>query len=393
MKVLAGIDILRDQEFSYLKGKSIGVLCNQASIDQQCQHILQLLLPLHQKGILRIQAVFGPQHGLWGHTQDNMIEWEGYKDPYSELTIYSLYGKHRKPTNAMLSDLDIMLVDLPDIGSRYYTFIWTMALTMEACAENKISLMVLDRPNPINGNISEGTILENEYKSFVGLYPLLQRHGMTIGEIATYLQQEYMPKLQQQIILMKGWSRKYYYPETELPWALPSPNMPSWETALVYPGMCLLEGTNLSEGRGTTRPFEIFGAPWINGRALCQKLNRLDLPGVFFRPVQFLPTFQKHRDIICEGGFIHVTDRESFRPVLSGIALLKEILLDYDRDFRWNDPPYEYEYQKKPIDILLGNGWLRFMMEEQKNLAEIRQRMDTEQQEFEKTRQNHLLYD
>ena len=170
-------------------------------------------------------------------------------------------------------------------------------------------------------------------------------------------------------------------------------NMPSWETALVYPGMCLLEGTNLSEGRGTTRPFEIFGAPWINGRSLCQKLNRLNLPGVFFRPVQFLPTFQKHRDKICEGGFIHVTDRGSFQPVLTGIALLKEILLDYDHDFRWNDPPYEYEYQKKPIDILLGNGWLRLMMEKQKNLSEIRQRMETERQEFDKIRKHHLLYD
>ena len=392
MKVLTGLDVIKDQDFSYLKGKSIGVLCNQATIDHQYRHILQLLLPLHQKGILKIQAVFGPQHGLWGHTQDNMIEWEGFKDPSTDLTIYSLYGKHRKPTDTMLAELDIILVDLPDVGSRYYTFIWTMALVMEACTEKKIPMIVLDRPNPINGDMSEGTILENEYRSFVGLYPLAQRHGMTIGEIATYIQQEYMPQLPQQIILMKGWSRKLYFPETDLPWAIPSPNMPNWETALVYPGMCLLEGSNLSEGRGTTRPFEMFGAPWIDGRKLCDKLNLLNLPGVFFRPVQFLPTFQKHRDKICEGGFIHISDRQIFLPVLTGIALLMEIMATYQNHFRWNDPPYEYEYQKKPIDILLGNGWLRPMMEEQKSLSEIQQKMLTECREFETIRQNYLLY-
>ena len=392
MKVLTGLDIIKDQDFSYLKGKSIGVLCNQATIDHQYRHILQLLLPFHQKGILKIQAVFGPQHGLWGHTQDNMIEWEGFKDTSTDLTIYSLYGNHRKPTDNMLAELDIMLVDLPDVGSRYYTFIWTMALVMEACTEKKIPIIVLDRPNPINGDMSEGTILENEYRSFVGLYPLAQRHGMTIGEIATYIQQEYMPQLPQQIILMKGWSRKLYFPETDLPWAIPSPNMPNWETALVYPGMCLLEGSNLSEGRGTTRPFEMFGAPWIDGRELCNKLNLLNLPGVFFRPIQFLPTFQKYRDKICEGGFIHITDRQIFLPVLTGIALLMEIMATYQNHFRWNDPPYEYEYQKKPIDILLGNGWLRPMMEEQKSLSEIQQKMLTECREFETIRQNYLLY-
>ena len=392
MKVLTGLDVIKDQDFSYLKGKSIGVLCNQATIDHQYRHILQLLLPLHQKGILKIQAVFGPQHGLWGHTQDNMIEWEGFKDPSTDLTIYSLYGKYRKPTDTMLAELDIMLVDLPDVGSRYYTFIWTIALVMEACTEKKIPMIVLDRPNPINGDMSEGTILENEYRSFVGLYPLAQRHGMTIGEIATYIQQEYMPQLPQQIILMKGWSRKLYFPETDLPWAIPSPNMPNWETALVYPGMCLLEGSNLSEGRGTTRPFEMFGAPWIDGRKLCDKLNLLNLPGVFFRPVQFLPTFQKYRDKICEGGFIHISDRQIFLPVLTGIALLMEIMATYQNHFRWNDPPYEYEYQKKPIDILLGNGWLRPMMEEQKSLSEIQQKMLTECREFETLRKNYLLY-
>jgi uncharacterized protein YbbC (DUF1343 family) len=392
LKVRTGLDVLTEQDFSYLKGKTIGILCNQASIDSQFRHILDLLFPLHQKGILKIKAVFGPQHGIWGHTQDNMIEWEGFEDSTTGLTIYSLYGKYRKPTDSMLDELDIILVDLPDVGARYYTFIWTMALVMEACTERKIPMLVLDRPNPINGEVSEGTILEDEYRSFVGLFPLAQRHGMTIGEIASYLKQEYMPQLQHQIILMQGWSRNLYFPETTLPWAMPSPNMPGWETALVYPGMCLLEGTNLSEGRGTTRPFEIFGAPWIDGRELCERLNTLNLPGVFFRAVQFLPTFQKYKDEICEGGFIHVSDRQIYQPVYTGIALLYEMLSTYQEHFSWNDPPYEYEYQKKPIDILIGNGWLRSMMEEQANLPEIRQRMEGECNEFNAIRTNYLLY-
>ena len=392
MRVLTGLDVLEGQEFSILKGKSIGVLCNQATINRQCTHILELLFPLHQKGVMKVQAVFGPQHGLWGHTQDNMIEWEGYQDPYTQLTIFSLYGEHRKPTADMLKEIDLMLIDLPDIGSRYYTFIWTMALMMEACLEEKIDVVILDRPNPIGGEKYEGTVVEDNYRSFVGLFPLPQRHGMTLGEISNYLHQEYMPQLKCQIILTKEWSRQQYYPETRLPWAMPSPNMPSWETAWVYPGMCLLEGTNLSEGRGTTRPFEIFGAPWINGRELCNNLNLLNLPGVTFRPIQFLPTFQKHQNELCEGGFIHPTDKQKFLPALTGIAVMMAVLKEYSHKFRWNDPPYEYEYNKLPIDILLGNSWLRQMIEKQSSLSEIQQKMEFESNQFDTRRRNYLLY-
>ncbi len=392
MSVYTGLDILNEQNFKILQGKKIAVVCNQATIDHQLLHILDLLLPYHQEKFLEIKAVFGPQHGLWGHTQDNMIEWEGYLDEQTGLRIFSLYGRERKPTSHMLQDVDTFLIDLPDIGSRYYTFIWTMALCMEAALENKIGVIVLDRPNPITGTRVEGTVLDSAYRSFVGLYPLPQRHGMTLGEIAWYLQDRFFPQLKLKVIRMKRWKRSYYFPQTQLPWVMPSPNMPSWETALVYPGMCLLEGTNLSEGRGTTRPFEIFGAPWIDGRRLCQELNVRNLPGVYFRAIQFLPTFQKFKDELCQGAFIHVTNRLSYQSVLSTVHLLQCIIRLYPNHFSWKNPPYEYEYEKMPFDILAGNSWLRKMIEEQTPLEIIQQKMEEELQTFLPLRQKYLLY-
>ena len=392
MPVQTGLDIIREQEFTPLESRKIGMLCNQATIDSQMQHIIELLLPLHKKNLLDIRAVFGPQHGLWGHTQDNMIEWEGFRDSRTGLTIYSLYGEHRKPTPEMLQGIDLLLVDLPDIGSRYYTFIWTMSLCMEACQEQGIAMLVLDRPNPISGSRVEGTVLDPAFSSFVGLYPLPQRHGMTIGEIARYLQQVYFSALVLDVVQIKDWQREMYFPETGLPWAMPSPNMPLWETALVYPGMCLLEATNLSEGRGTTRPFEIFGASWIDGWQLCNRLNRLPLKGVYFRPIQFLPTFHKFSGEICEGAFIHVTDRDQFEPVLTTIALLQEIVRQYPGKFEWKQPPYEYEYQKLPFDILAGNTWLREAIIGLNPLDKIREQFREEVRQFEPTRREYLLY-
>ncbi len=392
MSVMTGLDILNEEKFKMLQGKKIAVVCNQATIDRHLRHILELLLPYHRQQYLEIKAVFGPQHGLWGHTQDNMIEWEGYLDEPSGLRIFSLYGKERKPAKHMLQDVDVLLIDLPDIGSRYYTFIWTMALCMETCQEHNIRTIVLDRPNPISGTQVEGTVLESSYRSFVGLYPLPQRHGMTLGEIAWYLQDRFFPALKLKVIRMKRWKRSYYFPQTELPWVMPSPNMPSWETALVYPGMCLLEGTNLSEGRGTTRPFEIFGAPWIDGRQLCHELNAQNLPGVFFRPIQFLPTFQKFEDEICEGAFVHVTDKWTYQPVLSTVSLLQWIIRLYPDHFSWKNPPYEYEYEKLPFDILAGNSWLREMIEQQTPLKIVQQKMEEELRTFYPVRQRYLLY-
>ena len=392
MGVLTGLDVLQKEDFSLLRGKSIGVLCHQATINSRYQHLIDLLLPLHKRGDLQITAVYGPQHGLWGHTQDNMIEWEGYRDERTGLMIYSLYGKHRKPTPEMLRNVELMVVDMQDVGARYYTFIWTLALTMEACQEEGIPVMVLDRPNPIGGKHFEGTLLNPEYASFVGLHPIAQRHGFTMGEIAHYFRNTFYNSVDLQVIRMEGWKREFHFPETGLPWAMPSPNIPVYDTALVYPGMCLLEATNLSEGRGTTRPFEIFGAPWLDGWKLAESLNQLQLPGVYFRPIQFMPTFHKHANQICEGCFIHVTDRETFRPVRTTLALLQEVIRQQPEKFQWKNPPYEYEFEKLPIEILLGNGWLHRWIEELRPLSEIEERLREEETQYEKIRKEHLLY-
>ncbi len=393
MSVKTGLDVLLENDLEPLAGKKIGVVCNQATVDSQYHHIYNTFYEFQRNGLFAIKAVFGPQHGLWGHTQDNMIEWEGAPDPVTGIKIFSLYGEHRKPTPGMLEGIDLLVIDLPDIGTRYYTFIWTMALCFEACEEQGIEVMVLDRPNPIDGEHVEGSILQPEYNSFVGLYPLPQRHGMTLGEIAQYLQKTYFPKLRMSLVKTEGWKRNMLFPETGTPWVMPSPNMPTWETALVYPGMCLFEATNVSEGRGTTRPFEMFGASWISGQALCRHLNELDLPGVYFRPIYFLPTFHKFQDEMCEGAFIHVTDTQTFKPVLTAVAILKAVLEMNPTEFRWNDPPYEYEYKKMPIDILAGNSWLREMLGAKKSLADIENRMNMELNEFSQIREQFLIYD
>ncbi|GAB4364907.1 MAG: DUF1343 domain-containing protein [Calditrichia bacterium] len=393
MRVLTALDTLCAQQFTPLHGKRLGVVCNQASVNRELRHIIDLLLPFHQSEKLKIQAVFGPQHGLWGYTQDNMIEWEGYRDGRTGIPVYSLYGKHRQPTPSMLEGIDTLVVDLPDVGARYYTFIWTLALCMEACQQKGIPLQVLDRPNPISGHLVEGGVLNPPFSSFVGLYPLPQRHGMTIGEIARYLNGEYIKQLQLEVIPMDEWKREMFFPDTTLPWAMPSPNMPSWETALVYPGMCLLEGTNISEGRGTTRPFEIFGAPWINGWRLCERLNGLGLPGVYFRPIQFQPSFHKFQGEVCEGAFLHVNNRELFRPVETAIAILQEVVRLYPKKFSWKQPPYEYELKKLPFDILAGNGWLREKIEQGVPLKEITDKFEDELREFLPVRQKYLIYD
>ncbi len=352
--VVTGLDVLARQGFERLKGTSLGVLCNQASVDSRLDHILDLLLPFHRRRDFRVTAVFGPQHGLFGHTQDNMIEWEGAGDPRTGWRVHSLYGQHRKPTEQMLDGIELMVVDLQDVGARYYTFIWTMLLCIEACAERQIPVLVLDRPNPIGGVQIEGPVMEPRFSSFVGLRPLPARHGLTVAEIADLFYGGHF-----EAVRMEGWKREMYFEDTGLPWAMPSPNMPSPETAVVYPGGCLLEATNLSEGRGTTRPFEIVGAPYLEGYTYCELLNGLGLPGVKFRPIEFAPTFNKHSGKLCQGCFIHVLDRKVFEPVRTGIALIEEAIRSAPGEFRWKEPPYEYEYEKLPIDILAGNDWLR----------------------------------
>lgn len=392
MGVATGLDILVSEQFLRIRGKSLGVLCNQASVSRDYRHILDILLPLHQSEELKLASVMGPQHGLFGHTQDNMIEWEGAPDARTALVIHSLYGETREPTSRMLRDVEILIIDLQDVGARYYTFIWSMALCMKACDERGIPVCVLDRPNPLGGVQVEGNVLEPDFASFVGLFPLPIRHGMTIGEIARYLQTEHFPKVKLDVVAMQGWNRSAFHDETGAPWAMPSPNMPTVDTAVVYPGGCLLEATNLSEGRGTTRPFEILGAPYLNGWKFSEALNGVKLPGVYFRPLQFEPTFHKHAKTLCEGVFVHVSDRAAFLPVLTYVAILQEAVRQSPDQFAWKEPPYEYIFHLLPIDILAGNGRLRRDIETLRPLSEISDEWAEECQRFEPTRQASLLY-
>jgi uncharacterized protein YbbC (DUF1343 family) len=390
MKTQTGLDILEDNWPSKLNGARAGLLVHPASVNNSIKHTVDCIL-MTQK--FKVQALFGPQHGIRGETQDNMVEWGGFRDIKTGLPVYSLYSKFRKPEPSMLNDLDLIIVDMQDVGSRYYTFIWTMERCMQACAEGGKSLVVLDRPNPISGNLTEGSVLDNDFTSFVGLRPLPVRHGMTIGEIGVYLTNKFYPDLDYHVIRMQGWRRRMWFDETGLPWVLPSPNMPTIETASVYPGMCLLEGTELSEGRGTTRPFELFGAPFIEPETLVKRLELFKLSGVRFRPLYFQPTFQKHAARLCGGAQIHITDRKAFKPFKTGVAVIKAIYELYPEDFKWKNPPYEYETEKMPIDILAGTDRLRNDIEQGISLKQMETWWQDQCLEFDRNeRQQYLIY-
>ncbi len=387
--VLTGLDRAEKLWPRDLRGARVGLVVHPASVNRVLDHAATIL---HKSRKLKVTALFGPQHGILGQTQDNMIEWEGFRDPVSGVPIYSLYGKTRKPTPNMLSDIDVLVIDVQDVGARYYTFIWTLELCMQACKELNKAVIVLDRPNPINGRTTEGPLLNPDYASFIGLRPLPIRHGMTIGEIGLYLRDTFHPGLDYRVVPLQGWKRSMWFDETLLPWVLPSPNMPTLDTALVYPGMCLLEGTNISEGRGTTRPFEIFGAPFIHAETIVGVLDEFRLPGVVFRPLSFQPTFQKHTGILCGGAQIHVIDREKFKPFKTGVAVIKAVHNTYPRDFAWNQPPYEYEEINLPFDVLAGGNRLRKDIESWKNLGEMEHWWKKETKTFEKTRKKYLIY-
>ena len=358
LPTLTGLDQLVEEGCARLQGKRIGLVCHQASVDRNYHHALDILL--HHK--VNVTTAFGPQHGIWGHTQDNMIEWEGYRDPRTQIPIHSLYGEVREPTDAMLQDIDLLVFDVVDVGCRVYTFIWTLAYCLRAAARNGIPVLVLDRPNPI-GNTVEGPDHDPAYSSFVGLFSLPMRHGATIGEIALWLHQNHVPGGQVDVLWTKNHDPRRYHDETGLPWVIPSPNMPTPDTAIVYPGQVLLEGTNLSEGRGTTRPFEMCGAPWLDPWRFCDALNERQLPGIYFRPISYLPTFQKHAGTVCGGAALHITDRHAYQSVLSTVTLLQVAWEQSEGVMQWNDPPYEYEATKLPIDILAGGPALRDAVE------------------------------
>lgn len=344
------LDELWPEEF---RGARVGALLHPASVSSKLEHASRVL-ERHNRDLFQLTAFFGPQHGFLGQTQDNMMEWKSYEHPRLLIPVYSLYGEHREPTAEMLDGLDVLLVDLQDVGARYYTFVWTMYLCMRACEKHGVAVVVLDRPNPINGVTTEGPLLNPNYDSFVGMHPIPVRHGKTIGELAQQFRDEAFPDCRLSILPMKNWERAMWFDQTDLPWVMPSPNMPTLDTATVYPGMCLLEGTNISEGRGTTRPFEIFGALFIDAEILSRELNALKLPGVFFRENYFQPTFQKFAGELCGGAHIHVIDRKAFRPFLTGVEIIKCIRKISPGQFQWKKPPYEYEWKRLPIEILIG---------------------------------------
>ena len=372
-----------------LAGTRIGVVCNHASINREFVHVIDRAIAADG---VTLGAIFGPQHGFRSDVQDNMVETPHRDDARRRVPIYSLYSETREPTADMLRDLDALVVDLQDIGARIYTYIYTMANCMRAAAKHRVPVIICDRPNPIGGQAVEGATLRRGWESFVGLFPIPMRHGMTVGEIAKLFNDAFGIGAPLEIVAMEGWTRGMYADATALPWVMPSPNMPTLDTAIVYPGTVLFEGTMLSEGRGTTRPFELVGAPWIDAERFAREMNALDLPGVYFRPAGFEPTFQKHARQPCGGCQIHVLDRDAFRPVITGVALI-DMFRRFDRaKFEWRQPPYEYEHDKMPIDILAGSDVLRTQIESDVKLNEIAASWTEDEEAFRRLRAPYLLY-
>jgi uncharacterized protein YbbC (DUF1343 family) len=321
-----------------------------------------------------------------------MIETAHGEDRTRRVPVYSLYSETREPTAKMLEGLDVLVIDLQDVGSRIYTFIYTMANCLIACRKHGVKAIVCDRPNPIGGADTEGPMLVRGFESFVGQYPIPMRHGMTIGELALLFNSEFGIGAEVDVEKMGGWSRDMYFDATGLPWVMPSPNMPTLDTAIVYPGAVLFEGTNVSEGRGTTRPFEITGAPWPVAERFADRMNAQGLAGVFFRPAVFEPTFQKHAKTTCAGCQTHVLDRRVFKPVEAGVALIKMYRDADPRQFAWRQPPYEYEHTKMPIDILAGSPDLREQIESGMSARDIARSWTASVDAFKKTRDRYLLY-
>ncbi len=387
-RVLTGLDRLLAFHLSRVRGCKIGLLCHQASVNADLDHAADLIGSIRGA---RLTALFAPEHGLWGAAQDHAAIATA-RDPATRLPVVSLYGRRRAPTPTMLGELDVLVCDVQDVGARYYTFVWTMALALEACARAGVRMIVLDRPNPLGGARVEGNVLDPRFASFVGLYPLPVRHGMTIGELARYLNSRSGLGCALDVIPMIGWRRAMLWEETGLPWVPPSPNMPTPDTARVYPGACLIEGTNLSEGRGTTQPFEWVGAPFVEGREWALTLNRAGLPGIHFRPCRFQPTFHKWKGRACGGVQLHVTDRHRFKPYLTGLALVATARRLYPRRFAWRRPPYEFESRRLPIDILCGTDVIRRQIEAKRNLARIEAAWQPALRAFVRSRRSYLLY-
>jgi uncharacterized protein YbbC (DUF1343 family) len=373
-----------------LRGKRIGILCHASSITPDFKHITEHFYKSKES---KMTAIFGPQHGLFGQTQDNMIEWNGHLHPAYQIPVFSLYGEHRKPTKEMLNKIDALVVDLQDVGARLYTYIWTVKLCIEACTEAGIPVWILDRPNPIAPLDFDGPVLKEDFFTFVGGASIPLCHRMTLGEMALWIKEKYFLKCDLNIIGLDNWKRSMMYNETGLPWVIPSPNMPRLETAVVYPGMVLIEALNLSEGRGTTIPFELFGAPFIDSEALKKNVEARKINGFKLRIHNFIPTFNKFSGELCQGLQIHITDIHSFHPVSTAMEIFEAIIeTSPDNALKFNPPPYEYEYVKLPFDILSGDTGIRETLQNKSSIKTEIERWKEETELFRNEFERMALY-
>ncbi len=388
-RVQTGLERLLSDPPRWIKNARLGLLCNPASVDTGLEHARHLI---SRKFPGRLKVLFSPQHGFFAEKQDNMIESDDLTDPLLNLPVFSLYGKTRIPTREMFDAIDTLLIDLQDVGTRVYTFTYTVSYCMELAKTMGKKIVVLDRPNPIGGFQMEGNCLKKKYASFVGRYAIPMRHGLTIGELTRLFNDHFGIGCDLEVVPMEGWHRRMYYPETGLPWVAPSPNMPTPHSAMVYPGQVIWEGTNISEGRGTTQPFELFGAPFLDTDKILRDLGGPELPGAVLRACRFEPTSNKWAGLSCKGFQIHVTDPFLYKPYGTSLKLLSAVLKHHPGQFRWKEPPYEYEYDRLPIDLILGDRSLRESIELLEEIDTLEERWMVELNHFAAVAEDFFLY-
>ncbi|MDX1706964.1 MAG: DUF1343 domain-containing protein [Desulfobacterales bacterium] len=387
--VQTGLEHFLKSPPKWVSGARLGLLCNPASVDRKFNHA-RLLIEQHFPD--KLKALYSPQHGFYAEKQDNMIESADGIDPILNLPVHSLYGKTRIPTKEMLAPIDVLLVDLQDVGTRVYTFIYTLSYCLEAAKARQIKVVVLDRPNPINGQTIEGNCLNPQFRSFVGRYALPMRHAMTIGELAKLFNEHFKIGCDLEIIPLKGWRRSMYFYQTGLPWVAPSPNLPSPVSTMVYPGQVLWEGTNLSEGRGTTLPFELFGAPYLDVIKIVAAIGSKTIPGIVLRPIVFEPTANKWQAQPCHGFQIHITHADRYQPYATSLRLLQAIIRHHQNAFEWKQPPYEYETRLLPIDLIIGDQQIRQGLENMEPIDNLAESWQSGLDEFAEVSQRFHLY-
>ncbi len=388
-KIQTGLERLIKDPGQWIAQERIGLLCNPASVDSRLNHAR---LSIDQSFPQQLKALYAPQHGFFAEKQDNMVESEDLLDSVLGIPVYSLYGNTRKPDARMYEPIDVLLVDLQDVGTRVYTFIYTLSYCLEAARDYGVRVIILDRPNPINGIQVEGNCLAADCASFVGRYPIPMRHGLTIGELAKLFNDYFAIGCELEVITMNGWQRDMLFDDTGLPWVAPSPNLPAPVSTLVYPGQVILEGTNLSEARGTTQPFELFGAPYLDVTKISSSLGNTNLPGVFLRPTVFEPTSNKWQSTPCKGFQIHVTDPAQFRPYATTLHLLRAVMSNHAQQFEWKSPPYEYEFERMPIDLIIGDRRIRQRLENLDPIEEIEAGWQEDLNRFKEIRRDFYLY-